>query len=229
MTHPLPQTATAQPDDARFLAIETSTDRLSVALGSGRPGAPVWQRTGAGGAQASTDLLPDVRDLLAESGWTLASLDAIVFGRGPGAFTGLRTACAVAQGLAFGAGRPVLPVDTLLALAEQARGAQVDAGLPEPEVVVAMLDARMDEIYVAPYARQTGAWRALAPARLCAPEHLAAYLAPWWPASGGLLAGNVFAVYGDRLGALPGPRVAAWPDAQALLRLAPALLAAGAG
>lgn len=228
MSDPRPQKAPTDPTNARFLAIETSTDCLSLALGSGVPGAPLWQHTGTGGAQASTDLLPAVQGLLAQAGWTLASLDAVVFGRGPGAFTGLRTACAVAQGLAFGAGRPVLPVDSLLALAEQARQEHVEAGQPEPVRVVGLLDARMDEIYVTPYARAAGGWQALAPARLCAPEALAGYLAPWWPETGGLLAGNVFDVYGPRLLGLPAARRPALPQAQALLRLAPAALAAGA-
>ncbi len=213
----------------RFLAIESSTDRLSVAVGSGRPGEPVWTRVGAGGAQASTDLLPAVHQLLDEAGWTLPSLDAVVFGRGPGAFTGLRTACAVAQGLAYGARRPVLPVDTLLALAEQARHDQLADGHAEPSLVVALLDARMDEIYVAPYALEAVGWSLLAPPGLCRPEMLADHLAPWWPtAGGGLLAGNVFDVYGERLLALPAERRTALPDATALLRLAPALLASGA-
>lgn len=229
MTSPVPPAVRADATAPRFLAIESSTDRLSVALGSGLAGEPVRTRAGAGGAQASTDLLPAVQQLLDEAGWTLSSLGAVVFGRGPGAFTGLRTACAVAQGLAFGARVPVLPVDTLLALAEQARHLQVLEAHAEPSVVVALLDARMDEIYVAPYARAATRWSALAAPRLCRPEALADHIAPWWPTGGGgLLAGNVFDVYGERLGALPAARRTALPDAAALLRLAPGLMAAGA-
>lgn len=238
----------------RLLALETSTDTLSVALGSGAPGAPVWQHTGPGGAQASATLLPLVHALLSQAGWTLHSLDAVVFGRGPGSFTGLRTACAVAQGLAYGAqspnrpdGLPVLPVDTLLALAQAACHTLQQTGQPVPGVVVALLDARMDELYVVPYAVTPHAHQhpsdsperahhltALAAPRLCAPQHVGAYLAQCLPADAGLadghclLAGNVFAAYAERLAHVPGPRLQALPSASALLQLAPDLLAAGA-
>lgn len=237
---PLPASAAgARP--LRFLALETSTDALSVALGSGAPGAPVWHHTGPGGAQASTSLLPLVQSLLGEAGWTLHSLDAIVFGRGPGSFTGLRTACAVAQGLAYGAqdaarprGVPVLAVDTLLALAEEARAAWATGTQTAPGVIVALLDARMDELYVAPYASTVDGLTELAPPRLCAPQALHAYLGDLLPRPAGceaaptLLAGNVFDTYGPRLTEVPGDRLAALPTATALLRLAPGLLAAGA-
>lgn len=236
-----PDVLTPPPAALRLLALETSTDTLSVALGSGAPGAPLWQHTGPGGAQASATLLPLVQTLLTQAGWTLHSLDAVVFGRGPGSFTGLRTACAVAQGLAYGAqsparpdGVPVLAVDTLLALAETARQTWQETGELVPGVIVALLDARMDELYVAPYAHTAQGLSPLAPPRLCAPQDLGAYLAQCLPADAGLvegrclLAGNVFAAYADRLAQVPGQRLQALPGASALLQLAPGLLAAGA-
>ena len=216
----------------RFLAIDSSTDTLSVALGSGAPGEMPQEFSGPGAAQASATLLPAVQSLLAQAGWSLVSLDAIVFGRGPGSFTGLRTACSVAQGLAYGAGgRPVLPVDTLLALAESARLQRVADGLPVPSVIAALLDARMDEMYVALYACGPAGLRTepLQAPRLCAPQDLGNWLRASVPDGGrdGLLAGNVFEVYRDRLDLPAAPRQPALPTAQALLSLAPALLAAG--
>lgn len=198
-----------------LLAFDTSTDRLSIAVErAGRQ----WLHEGPGGAQASTDLIPAILGLLAQAGLSLAALDALVFGRGPGAFTGLRSACAVAQGLAFGAragaGIPVLPVDTLLALAEEARHAHGSTR------VLATLDARMDQVYAAAYRWDAGRWQALDQVALCAPE---AVHVP----DGFTLAGNARAVYGERL-ARAAPSLHALPTATALLRLAPALLAAGA-
>jgi tRNA threonylcarbamoyladenosine biosynthesis protein TsaB len=229
-----PAMPSTHPPQQRLLAIETSTDTLSVALGTGEPGALLWQRSGPGGAQASATLLPMVRSLLNEAGWSLDTLAAVVFGRGPGSFTGLRTACSVAQGLAYGVqglgragGLPVLPVDTLLALAEEARQARVDAGEPLPDVIVALLDARMGEIYVAPYAcghAGPAGLTPMAPPRLCTPADLPAYLQNLAPGER-LLAGNVFDM--DALAALVGQRHSALPTAAALLRLAPGLLAAG--
>jgi len=229
-----PAMPSSHPPQQRLLAIETSTDALSVALGTGEPGSPMWQRSGPGGAQASGTLLPMVRSLLIEAGWSLDTLAAVVFGRGPGSFTGLRTACSVAQGLAYGVqglgragGLPVLPVDTLLALAEEARQARVDAGHSAPGVIVSLLDARMGEIYVAPYASVSGGpagLTPLAPPRLCRPADLHAYLQDLAPGER-LLTGNVFEL--DALAALAGQHHPALPTAAALLRLAPGLIASG--
>jgi tRNA threonylcarbamoyladenosine biosynthesis protein TsaB len=208
-----------------FLAFDTSTDRLSIAL---TDGTRVWQHSGPGGAAASSTLIPAILALLDEAGLALDALDAIVFGRGPGSFTGLRTACAVAQGLAFGArqgaGMPVLPVDTLMALAEEARFQQT-ALLPGsgPLTVTALLDARMDEMYVQSYEFNSGTCTSIKGCELIRPENLVL------DAATGLYAGNVFGVYAGRLPAALAARpcIDAYPSATALLRLAPGLAAAG--
>ena len=195
----------------QWLAFDTSTDVLSIGVSAnGR----TEVRALAGGAQASSSLIPTAMAMLAEAGVGLPQLDAIVFGRGPGSFTGLRTACAVAQGLAFGANIPVLPVDTLLAVAEEAR---VLAGVNEqPLTVLAVLDARMDEVYSAAYDWDGQRWTPRSPLQVIAPQRV---LAPDAPRV--LLAGNAFEAYGERLPA--GERVRALPTAAALLRLAPRL------
>jgi len=214
------------PKTLKFLAFDTSTDRLSIAV---TDGVRVWQHSGPGGAQASTTLIPAILALLAESGMGLSELDAIAFGRGPGSFTGLRTACAVAQGLAFGAnhgaGIPVLPIDTLMAVAEEARfqryGAMADSDAPL--TITALLDARMDEMYVQSYEFNSGSCLSVKDCELIRPENL---VTGGWAQ---MLAGNVFGVYAGRLPAdLAGlDCIEAFPTATALLRLAPALAAAG--
>lgn len=194
-----------------LLAFDTSTEALSVAVRRG--GAPVLVHEGVGGAQASVTLIPVIQELLTRAQLQLGDLNAIVFGRGPGSFTGLRTACSVAQGLAFGAGTPVLPVDTLLAVAEEARFA---AG---HERLVAVLDARMDEVYWGAYVYGNGHWRREGEIGLGRPESVRV-------PQGWALAGNAFAAYPVRLPASES-RTQALPTAAALLRLAPALLEAG--
>ena len=216
------------PEIRKFLAFDTSTDRMSIAL---TDGVRAWQHSGAGGAQASATLIPAILALLANAGLALGQLDAIAFGRGPGSFTGLRTACAVAQGLAFGAnggaGLPVLPIDTLMAVAEEARFQRHQAaGNPPGESVLrvtALLDARMDEMYMQRYEFHEDACTPLGECELVRPENLLPE-----PATG-LWAGNVFGVYADRLpaGLEALTRLEALPTATAMLRLAPALAAAG--
>ena len=122
----------------KLLALDTATEACSAALVlDGR----VAERYAVPGRGHAERLLPMVDELLAEAGIGLAALDGIAFGRGPGAFTGVRIAVAVAQGLALGAGLPVVPVSNLAALA---RGALDDAAEP---VAVPCLDARMGEVY----------------------------------------------------------------------------------
>ncbi len=210
----------------KLLAFDTSTDRLSIAV---TDGARVWQHSGPGGAQASTTLIPAILALLAESGLGLDQLDALVFGRGPGSFTGLRTACAVAQGLAFGtrqgAGLPVLPLDTLMAVAQEARFQHPGGGADRVLTVTALLDARMDEMYVQRFEFRSSHCAALGDCTLVRPENLLLDDAT------DLWAGNVFGVYADRLPAGLAARltVPALPTASALLQLAPPRLAAGHG
>ncbi|ROR20265.1 tRNA threonylcarbamoyladenosine biosynthesis protein TsaB [Comamonas sp. BIGb0124] len=223
----------------KFLALETSTDTLSVALGAmaTAPGSagptPVvlGHYSGAGGAQSSATLLPAISQLLADAGWRLDELDAIVFGAGPGSFTGLRTACSVAQGLALGAGLRVIPVDTLMCVAEEARYQYTlsHPGESPCSRVAAAMDARMDEIYLGVFewpaglsSPSTGLPAARGEAGLAAPEALDL------PADT-LVAGNARAVFGERLPAATRalPFVHCLPTATALLRLAPALLQRG--
>lgn len=202
------------------LAFDTSTEQLAAALVvQGR----VLGHAEPGGARASAALLPALRRLLAEAGVAMAGLDAIAFGRGPGAFTGLRTSCAVAQGLGFGLGRPLLPLDSLLLVAEDAR-VQLGAG-DGFEVGVAM-DARMDEVYAGRYRHTGGAWQVLdAPALFTLPA-----LAAAWREAPPHVAGSALAAFGARLPLPPAAaRVPAEADrAAALGRLAAAAFAAGA-
>ncbi|MDN8611993.1 tRNA (adenosine(37)-N6)-threonylcarbamoyltransferase complex dimerization subunit type 1 TsaB [Variovorax ginsengisoli] len=193
---------------ARLLAFDTSTEALSIAV---RHGDLLLEHSGTGGAQSSASLIPLIQQLLGAAGLSLRELDAIAFGRGPGSFTGLRTACSVAQGLGYGAGVRLLPIDTLHAVAEEAHDR---FGATR---VVAVLDARMDQVYAASY--DFGVEWVASEAELMAPEGV---VVP----EGWALAGNAFAAYGERL-----PRAVArhevLPTAAAMLRLAPALLAAG--
>jgi tRNA threonylcarbamoyladenosine biosynthesis protein TsaB len=209
-----------------FLAFDTSTDVMSIAL---TDSVRIWQHTGPGGAKASSSLIPAILTLLTKAGLALGDLQAIAFGRGPGSFSGLRTACAVAQGLAFaakgatgansgmggdgGIGIPVLPIDTLMALAEEARHQQ------ESPYITALLDARMDEMYVQRYACLQGILEPLGDCELIRPENLV-------PDGAALHAGNVFGVYRGRLSEGLNS-LNCLPTAAAMLRLAPRLVASG--
>lgn len=127
-----------------LLAIDTATEVCSVALAFGGQVVEVAETVGQ---KHSDRVLPMIRELLLAHGLELADCDAIAFGAGPGAFTGLRIACGITQGLAFGAGKRVLPVGNLAALALATQAAR-----PGARRILAAIDARMQEIYWALYA-----------------------------------------------------------------------------
>ncbi|MBS1199047.1 MAG: tsaB [Proteobacteria bacterium] len=160
----------------QLLALETSTTLGSCALW--RDGQCIERFCPAGQSHSET-LLPLIRALLAEAGVALTQLDAIAFGAGPGAFTGLRVACGVAQGLAVGASLPVVPVGTLDTLA-WASGAVC---------CLAMLDARMGEVYSGLFVREMSGVRALGDLCLCVPQKMA------WPQEKCVAVGNALSAY----------------------------------
>ncbi len=220
---PAPPAPPAPAHALRVLAFDTSTDRL--ALGLHTPTGD-FTRITAGGAKASASLLPQLQALLDRAGLQYADIDAVAFGRGPGAFTGLRTSCAVAQGLGLGLNRPLLPIDSLLIVAEDAR-AQAGAGLGCFDVAVVM-DARMDEVYAGRYRWRAGRWAAL---QVPALYPLAVLAEAWAPLSWQAVAGSALAAFGPRL-VLPtgGASIERESDrAAALLRLAVKAAQAGAG
>ncbi len=201
-----------------LLTFDTATERMIVAV---QNGTRLHSHCGDGGAKASTTLIGTILRLLGEAGLALRDLDAIGFGRGPGAFTGLRTACSVAQGLAFGAGKPVLPIDSLLIVAEDAR-----AGASEMRVWSA-IDARMDQIYAAEYMFEDGAWHVLQAPMLTDAEALSER---WASAPPDCVAGDALGAFAARLhtgNALlrPGARI----QPAALMALAESAWQAGTG
>ncbi len=199
----------------KLLAFDTASEWCSAAL---LIDDAVHFRAVHAGQTHSSLLAPMLGELLAEAGMSYRQLDGLAFGHGPGSFTGLRIACGVAQGLALGAGLPVLGVSTLEALAEEA-----GEGADE---VLACLDARMNEVYAGLYRRQGDGWRLLAGPRVCPPE-----AAPLPESAGCVGAGSGFAAYpalGERLrDRLVQTLPDAIPHARAIVRLAAPRFLAG--
>ena len=209
----------------RLLAFDTSTERMSLAVITPTQ---VCISESDGGPLASTGLLPGLLALLGQAGCSLAELDAIAFGCGPGAFTGLRTSCSVAQGLALGADKPVLPIDSLMLVAEAHRAQALEHGA---HTVWVVQDARMDEVYGAAFrweGERPGHWQTRVAPALYTIDRLNATWAraAWWHSGDGggvVLAGSALAVMGERLQAAAAPRLgaaAAGDRASALARLA---------
>ena len=165
-----------------LIAIETSTDLATVALL--RANQLIYRESQ--GSQTHSQTVPRLlQALLEETQLDLSQCDALAFGAGPGSFTGVRTACGLAQGLAFGANLPVAPVVTLLAMAERARLA--GAG----DEVLALIDARMGEVYWAQY-RFDGGWQEVVAPRLSHASHVT-------PEGSPALCGNGLIHHGDEL------------------------------
>jgi tRNA threonylcarbamoyladenosine biosynthesis protein TsaB len=200
----------------QVLAFDTSTDWLSVALYDGRDA--VVHRERAGQA-ASARILPLIGELLDANGTTLARLGGIAYGAGPGSFTGVRIACGVAQGLAFGADLRVYGVPTLGALAQ---AAWRSSGARR---VAACLDARMREVYVAAYVRDGNGWTLASGPAVCRPDAVALPPGEWDGA------GDGFAAYPQLVERLALARcdAALFPDARSVAEWAWPHLAAGEG
>src|SRR5687768_15920279 len=144
----------------KLLAFETATEACSVAVYA--DGA-VRERFELAPRRHAELSLPWAEQLLAEAGLAKSQLDAIAIGRGPGAFTGVRLAIAIAQGIALALDRPIVPVSTLAALAMRSDG----------ERILAAIDARMGEVYSAAFARDGNDMVALSAEAVGAPDAIA--------------------------------------------------------
>jgi tRNA threonylcarbamoyladenosine biosynthesis protein TsaB len=196
-----------------ILAIETSSELASVAL---LHRGQVISREAAGVQTHSQTVLPMAQALLAQAGIALGDCDAIAYGAGPGSFTGVRTACGVAQGLAFGGNLPVIPVVTLLAMAQACRDAS------GAEDVLVVLDARMEEVYWAQY-RYANGWRVVTGPTLSAPGAVCL-------SGTAVVCGNGLTAYASAFGELaasPGAKPEVMPHAAQIARLAEDEFAAG--
>lgn len=198
-----------------LLAIESSTDRISLALS--RDGRIVTRELPGGAPRASEALVAEIGALLEAQGLSIRDLDAVAYDRGPGAFTSIRVGCAVAKAIALAGDLPVIGIPSLEALA---------AARPGAERLCCAIDARMGEVYVGRFVRSQaglkvdGVFECVAPASYLLPDD------DW------LGVGTGFAVQEGALRARNAGRLSAvfaedWPSAQALCELAIARLEAG--
>lgn len=202
----------------KLLAIETSSARASIVVAAGERLLERWIDSPR---DQAAELLPAIDALLGESGLRLAALDGLAFGRGPGSFTGVRIAAAIAQGLALATDVPLLPVSSLAALAARAWR----EGVAEPAVLTCV-DAHMGEVYWAVYRRSDGLPGAPGGEHLGSPATVAAPEGTPW---GGV--GSGFRAHAAPLEPLARGAARVLPDleptARDLLPLAAADLAAG--
>lgn len=199
-----------------ILAFDTSNEYCSLAilLKDGQ-----LERDVLAGQGHSELILSMIEALLGEAGIALRDLDAIAFGSGPGSFTGLRIACGVAQGLAFGAGLPVIGVGTLHALA-----ANVNA-----DRIVACLDARMGEIYHAAFERVDGTLQCVHEPGLYRPDEAPRLHGGNWIGCGSGFEAHGAALAGRYAGNLAGITAGLRPMAREMAKLAALELESGRG
>ncbi len=212
---PFPVSRFPFPASVHLLAFETATEACSVAVFAD---GEVRERFDVAPRRHAELALPWAERLLAEAGIARAQLDAIVVGRGPGAFTGVRLAISLAQGIALALDRPVVPVSTLAALAMQGEGD-----------VVAAIDARMGEVYLGAFRRGNDAVIAVAEETLAKPD-----AAPLPEGEGWHGVGTGFAAADGALrqrlgGRLTAVDTAALPHAADVARLAAIAFARGEG
>lgn len=198
----------------RLLALETSTELGSCALWQD---GQCLQRVCPPGKPHSETLLPLVRELLQAADCSFAQLDGIAFGAGPGAFTGLRVACGIAQGLAVAHETPVVPVVTLEALVWPLAG----------ERLLALLDARMNEVYTATYTRSPDGLALEGAIRVVPPDQIEIPQGTW------AVGGNALKAYPGLHARMAGDGRVLYPEAmplaEAVAHLAAPRLARGEG
>ncbi|WP_349917662.1 tRNA (adenosine(37)-N6)-threonylcarbamoyltransferase complex dimerization subunit type 1 TsaB [Aeromonas veronii] len=203
-------------DELKILAVDTATEACSAAL---LVGDKVFSRWEEAPRDHTRKILPMVQAVLEEAGLSLDQLDAIAFGRGPGSFTGVRIGISVAQGLAFGAGVPLIGISTLAAMAQGVHR------LEGADKVLSAIDARMNEVYFGRFDLQEDCMVLVGDEVVSEPLALAGELT-----ANGALAGNWFAVgtgfetYGEALGTLAQTQVSSqqvrFPAALDMLPLA---------
>ncbi|MSQ56834.1 MAG: tRNA (adenosine(37)-N6)-threonylcarbamoyltransferase complex dimerization subunit type 1 TsaB [Limnohabitans sp.] len=199
----------------KFLTIDTSTELMSVAVGIDDQ---VFHDEGAGGSQSSAHLIAVVMRVLKQAGIALKDLNAIVFSHGPGSFTGLRTACAVSQGLALGADLPVIGVDSLLAMAQAAK-----SNHPQSHRFLSLMDARMNQMYAGAYQWHNNQWACVLAPELIDPHQLS-WPAHWHEDEHKRVCGNAFSAHQTQISdelKLVSDSIYSLPNALALLALAP--------
>lgn len=201
-----------------LLALDTSTEFLSLAL---KLGDKTYTHYQAAGSASSQLVLPQIQVLLDSADIKLNDLDGIAFGAGPGAFTGVRIASGVAQGLGYGANLPVVGINTLTAVAE-ASG---------QDKVIVCLDARMGEVYHAALIKQNGVWVEISETKVCKPQD-----APTIEGDNWVGAGSGWMAYSEKLTQIYTPNLNPilpnvlsdiTPTAEAILRLAQPTFEAG--